>query len=208
MSAVQTTPIQVDIESLLTQHAGEQLEFRRRIHSADALADLIASFAHTAGGTIIVGYDPRRRRPVGCNPDRLELVHKRAEVRLGHPAISKLTFHHVKGRELGRIDVPQVDRLITSPRGLPVRRANKVVAMTKEMIVTKLQNARQRLGAEDFGTMLTGIAANLVSIRGVSDRDHTLWAKLKDQALGAVIGTVVGAGLTALAALVLRYFGV
>ena len=53
------------IETLLKQPEGKTLEFKRDLSSPKKLLKILAAFANTAGGEVIIGVDDKSRSPVG-----------------------------------------------------------------------------------------------------------------------------------------------
>ena len=197
--ATESVKIQIEIQVLLQKSAGQELELRKFFRSPDILANLISGFAHAAGGTIVVGYDPRRKRVVGVrNRGRLESLLKAAENRLGHTTLAKIEFHQVDGRDVGVIQVSAVDRLIDAPGGLLVRQEGALRAMSMAMILERLQRSRQRLGVEDMGGMLYRMTAVILAAKQKIDQESSWFSKIQGHVLGAVIGAAVGALLTVL----------
>jgi predicted HTH transcriptional regulator len=57
-----------ELRRLLLEPESETLEFRAGLPSADEIAKIVAAFANTAGGTLVVGFDER-------HPERSGLSH-------------------------------------------------------------------------------------------------------------------------------------
>lgn len=185
------------IETLLRQPVGQRLEMRKRFRSHEILANHISAFAHAEGGTIVVGFDVRRKRVMGCRRERLASLFRKAEVRLRH-GLATLEFHEIGGRWIGVILVAQVDLLIVAPGGLLVRQEVRLRAMKMEQILERLENRKERVSARDTAIKLAQLSTTVQTVHGILEHEANWWTKAKSHALGKVICLVIGAALTVL----------
>ena len=174
----------MDINALLSLKPSNLLEFRPRITSPDRFADLIASFAHASGGTIVIGYNRKRRHVVNFKRGQVSRLVEHAEAALGDRNLVDLSFVPVGGREVAVVKVRKVDFLVVSPRGLPVRDNGEVRPMTRAEILQRLTGSKQPLGKEE----LAGVIENLTTKLNES---KTVWEKLLDHSLSYAMSSVV-----------------
>lgn len=190
-----------DTHELLHQAPSERLEIRPNVKSPDVLANLIAGFAHAAGGTILVGFDPKKRKHVRLKKRRIEHVHQEAERRLGNIRLSRLLFHEIDKRDIARIDIPPVDRLVTAPGGLLIRESVTIRAMTKEIITRKIRaTSSGAIKIEDVTTLMYEMSTVLSDTHGKVKEAGSIPSKVLDH----MIGFAVGAVTTLLVTLVIR----
>lgn len=173
----------IDVEALLALKPSDVLEFRPRVHSADVLADLIASFAHASGGTIVVGYNRRRRRGVRFKKEHLiRLVEQAEEILGGQKDLSTLEFVKAGRKELGVLRVPRVDYLVVSRHGLLVRDHDAARPMTRVEILQRLTGTKE-LGKDEIAAMIEKLTVEL-------NRGKSVWEKLLDHSLSYAVSSV------------------
>jgi predicted HTH transcriptional regulator len=120
------------LEALFHQPEGERLEFKRNVpKDPRRIAEAVAAFANTAGGTLVVGYDENAGSPVGlANIDRdlgrvetaLHWVQPRLDVRPERVDVGRKSFIVVEVP--ASLQFPhRVDRRVlqrSGPRNAPI----------------------------------------------------------------------------------------
>lgn len=221
---------QTDIPALLHQPSGQRLHHCSHFKKSTVLAEIIAAFAHSEGGTIVVGYNLETKEVVGVRKRaRLERLLREAERQLGRTAlVGEIAFCKIKDKDLGVIRVPQVDNLIHSPCGRFMKREGITTKeLSNEEIVQRV--TKKRLRMEDLGGVivrqgdhiallsknleearqdLTKTAAELTEARKLIDQtrnelavERTWWQKTKNTVWNHLVTIALGAGI----ALVGRY---
>jgi len=199
--SVQQATVLVDVHVLIRQKPGQQLELCKRLWSPDVLANHIAAFAHAEGGTIVIGYDARRRRVCGCRRHRVESVMRQALERLGHTDLAKLEFHEVNGKHLAVIHVPRLDTLVCAPRGLIVRDGVAVKAMRTSVIEERIRKSKDRLSLSDYATIISVLNAKVEEQAREAEKERTIVAQVRSH----LFGWAVCAGAGSLFTLLLQY---
>ncbi|MET8840419.1 ATP-binding protein [Streptomyces rubiginosohelvolus] len=115
-----------ELEALLTQPEGIDLEFKNARIPASSLGKAIAAFANTNGGTIVVGVDERKgaEEPdlIGIHPRTFERLVRHAHGRLTPPPDVQYYCVPIRGKQIGVIQVAAEDGSYISADGQLVRR--------------------------------------------------------------------------------------
>ncbi|WP_406413698.1 RNA-binding domain-containing protein [Streptomyces sp. NBC_01614] len=110
-----------EIEALLSQPEGIDLEFKNAKVQPRTLGRVIAAFANTRGGTIIVGIDPRDNPTegllTGIDPQRFQRIAEHARRRLNPQPDLQVLCVPVQGKQLGVIHVKASSNTLVSSDG-------------------------------------------------------------------------------------------
>jgi len=185
-----------DAIRLIENGQSETVEIRGRMTSAKVLADLIAGFAHSQGGYIFFGYHRRKKKVVGCNPDRLRSRHQESFKKwVSCDDFTSIHFFQVHGRHLCVIAVPKLDRLIASASGLVRREGTSLRVLRKEQILVILQGCKTPLTLNEVAGVLRDIARVANDTKDTVKKESSWWTKAKEQVLGFAVGTLLTAGV-------------
>lgn len=197
MIAQPTVPHLTENDALRLLEGGpsETVEIRGRMTSARVLADLIAGFAHGRGGHIFFGYHRRKKKVVGCRPERLNNRYQESLQRLSCEGFTTISYFEVHGRQLCVVTVPQVARLIASPSGLVRREGTGFRVLPKDHILAIVNASKSRVTVEDLARAIVAVQDAVRGTNSKIDTNSRLWSKIKEQVLGFVVGSLLTAGV-------------
>lgn len=187
-----------EIEALLTQPEGIDLEYKNATVAPQALRKAIAAFANTRGGTIIVGVDERRdlaERVVGVEPQRFERLVDQARRGIDPQPEVKAFCVPIRDKQVGviRVDATAgpsvlVDGQVWARTGEATIRTANAADIMRSLPVQSSEPAVQN----EMQTLAEMISKQSALIEGM--RAGQSWHR---QFLWVVIGAVIGAILSA-----------
>lgn len=186
-----------DLRELLSQPEGETLEFKRYLPEPEQLATLVAAFANTRGGRIIIGADERGIETSGLK--HLGTAYTRARQAIEGlvrpmPSFAMEVVNITRDRALLVIEVNRgLERPYMAGGRLLERRHDRLVPISRERI-TEVAN----VSLEDANTvdrLANAVAESSERIEDLHAQLHwtrQLPVQLVLLAVGAIVGYLLG----------------
>jgi hypothetical protein len=184
-----------DLRALLRQPESTTLEFRDALGSPQAIQRLVAAFANTEGGTLVIGQHPESGRFPGLAHPGVALWHIEKWVKEVSPqpdvrgAIVELeTAQHFLVVRVARGD--QVPYLAESQAF--ERRGNRVAALTAERLFAALPRQPAEIQVRQIAYAIVQQSAKIDSLSKRMHWKRQLPIRIVAALIGAVVGAVVG----------------
>ena len=132
------------LKASLKEGESDRLEFKASIHEPLLLAKLIASFANTRGGNILVGVSEIEPIVKGVDRARIERLFQSALARIEPPATARLSFLRAGENEIADISVTKSEAVVLVGGGAFIR----VGAQTRVMEGTQFLERQSATGNE------------------------------------------------------------
>lgn len=127
------------IKELLQQGESQTVEFKLHFREPRLLARIIAAFANTKGGLIVVGV----REPseiVGVNPIQFKRIYESAVRQLNATPKTSFEIVEIDGKQIVIIFVEKSTELVLSNEGAFQRIGEQIRPMSSSIISTALAN--------------------------------------------------------------------
>lgn len=187
------------LRDLIAAGENEKVEFKSRVAHPDLLARLLAAFANTEGGTILIGVD-ERTGIVGCSSQQMMRVFNAAIRRLKDGSHSSMYFHRIEGKEVAVISVAKAPRVVSTTEGMFVRRGEAISAMTADEIRARLRPSEGREEKVDqLIVTVTELTKSNQELRDMIIESNSWRSKSKDYVIGGAVGAALGFLLSLLA---------
>ena len=105
-----------ELEALLLQGEGSQLEFKLKPGSGTELAETVVAFENTAGGIILIGVDPSGN-VAGCDADQENTVRNLLRANCDQALTPDVVDSQLRGKRVLMIRVPEGDTKPYTVRG-------------------------------------------------------------------------------------------
>lgn len=125
------------LSSLLASPESEVLEFKRTVPRAADLARLLAAFANSRGGTMVLGFDERNRSVHEVEQEAVHRTLEEAQSRLDQRVRTRLSFTETGGSKLAILEIDRSSTPIAAEGGYYIRRGE----ITGPMEASEVRNA-------------------------------------------------------------------
>lgn len=201
-----------DVERLVHQGEDLTLEFKSDVPRIDILSRVIAAFANSEGGTVILGVD-EKGRIVGVDPNRATEATRWAVERLDPRPQTEVGTVRIASGSVVTIDVYPADTVTFAPEGVYVRASGSVVPASPDDVRRRARHggaANEQVTLDRFAEM---VAKQTLSIEKQANEIRELTKRLTRQSeqmgrlergshwsrqlfwclLGVVLGAIAGA---------------
>ena len=184
------------VRALLQSGESETVEFKAALRDPSTLARLIAAFANSKGGTILVGVGDHGEI-LGADLEEISRVFHAALSRLHRPPKVDLDGATLDGKQIGVITIGKGNTLVLVEGGAFARVASHVEVMSAPAIARVLRpdlpddSANVAEGLHNLTVMVEALRAEI-------EHGNTFRGQLKNYLVGGLIGAALGALLTGL----------
>jgi predicted HTH transcriptional regulator len=184
------------LEQLISRGEGQSLDFKAAVPSPEHLARLIAAFANSGGGTILLGAREDGSTPGVLRSDVEDALRSAIQRLTPPPEVLLTTVPASWGQPVARIDVAEEPTgPVAAPDGLFRRYNGRIEALPADTIRERALNTV----TSDLQKIVTPLASTLESLtQRMLDLERQVAAaqgwkrRLPDILLGAVISAVLG----------------
>ena len=179
-----------DVQRLLSQGEGPQIEFKVSIRSVLDIARLASAFANTEGGVLLVGVSENPLRIVGIDPRQLSPLvadlHKR--IRPLPPYQMHLVEMPDQMKVAAIVVKPVRNEVVVSDAGPYLRIADQMRPMTPQEIQQRLPTPPEPVTNQHIAESIAAMASDLESLH----QDLKIAQSLKGQLPTLVAGFALG----------------
>jgi predicted HTH transcriptional regulator len=184
------------ITDILQKGESQTVEFKLNIRQPSILARIIAAFANSEGGIIIIGIE-EPATIVGCDPKQVESVYRAALSRLSPTSKTFLEFVNVVGKQLAVITVEKSKELVLSDEGAFQRVGESIQRMSPANISSSLP--QQQLLPIERESIAEGIARLTKMVEDLQQQleyANSFKGQVGNYLIGGIIGAILGLILT------------
>jgi predicted HTH transcriptional regulator len=184
--------ISEQITEILKRGESQTVEFKRIIRQPASLARIIAAFANSEGGIILIGVE-EPATIVGCDSTQVESVYRAALSRLSPTPKTSIEGHRVAGKLLVVITVKKSAELVLSDEGAFQRVGASIRRMSSADISSSLP--RQQLLPIERESLAEGIARLTEMVEGLQQQlaySNSFKGQMRNYLIGGVIGATLG----------------
>jgi predicted HTH transcriptional regulator len=184
------------ITEILQHGESQTVEFKLNIKHHPVLARIIAAFANTEGGIIIVGIE-EPATIVGCDPTQIELVYRAALSHLRPAPKTSIEFVSVVGKQLAVITVEKSPELTLSDEGAFQRIGESIRRMSSAEIASSLP--QKQLLPIERDAIAESIARLTELVENLQERleyANSFKGQMRNYLIGGAVGATLGLILT------------
>jgi hypothetical protein len=191
MSIVQAQSVEGLVRELLKQPESATLEFKRYTIDQSVAAKILASFANSQGGYLIVGVD-EHVGVVGCDLKGLRRVIDEALQKINPPAQVSMHEVQIDGKGVALVRVEPSSELVMAEAGAFIRVGEVTRPMLAEQILQRYRTSRPPENPDVLAEAISRQTVLIETLRITIEKSSGWKAKAQDYLVGGVIGAVLG----------------
>lgn len=191
MSIVQAQSVEELVRELLKQPESATLEFKRDVVDQSVVAKILASFANTDGGYLVVGVD-ERVGVAGCDLKTLRRVVDGAIQKI-NPS-THISMHEVQidGKGVGLVRVEKSSELVMAEAGAFIRVGDVLRPMSPGQIIERFRASDPPEPPDILAEAISRQTVLIETLRLTIEKSSGWKAKASDYVIGGLIGAVLG----------------
>jgi predicted HTH transcriptional regulator len=195
--------LEIDIIEMMSHGENQNVEFLRADVSPLIIAKVVSAFANTDGGTILLGVS--NSSTIDCvDPD---VARSKIEKALGMLSSSDVVSFDIKQTRIvlnvAVIRVEKSDQIVFCDSGAYIRSGENIRVMHQGEIISLVGSSSGSIDAlsgvlEKQTLMIETLEKTISSLKSEVAEGNSLTSKIKDHAIGGIVGVVVGIALGAI----------
>ena len=180
-----------ELLSRIGQPEGPSLEYKTTLRDTRQLSQILASFANTNGGTLLIGVQ-KPDRTVGCKASRMRRLFLATLENLRPPINPEFLAIQTQEGWVVAISVERQSELVIASGGAFKRTADRIEAMTVDEIMSRLTSDDTNLSMHSLAEAIAGQTEMIATLQAELQNANSFKSKLQDFIIGGLIGAVMG----------------